>query len=169
MNSLARLFAFLAITTAVIGAEVYGSASPPPQETPSRAPFSLELPDLGLSSITKLEVRIPSTQLHTLRLRVKQPFADKIEYHKIYTVINGESAKTIHNLTSDTGGKVVTLDLTSKPHLRLRPGKNVVEISATDSDKRPYYASFVLITDTQLEASTSRRAPRISTRFSGRS
>lgn len=170
MGILRRFLLYLSIAPLALGVsdQHNSSAISVQQEISSRAPFSLELPDLGWSSITKLEVRIPPTPINSLRLRVCQPFADKIEYHKIYTVVNGESAKTIHSLTSDTGGKVVTLDLKSKPDFRLRPGKNVVEISATDNDKRFYYASFVLITDTQLETSTSRRAPRISARFSGR-
>jgi hypothetical protein len=70
--------------------------------------------------------------------------AAQIPYEKIYTVVNAESANTIQTVRAALNGKVVTLDLEKRERFRLRPGKNVVEISATDKNKQPYYASFVL-------------------------
>jgi hypothetical protein len=138
-------------------------------QAPSRAPFSLAVPEIDLSETTSLEVRIPTTNIHTLKLRVGQPFADAIDYHKIYTRLNGESANTIQNLTSDLRGKVVTLALDAKQRFHLQPGKNVVEISATDSQGKAYYASFVLIAGATGPAiSKGGTAPRVAYRFSGR-
>jgi hypothetical protein len=111
---------------------------------PSRVPFTLEIPQLNRSGITSLEVRIPTTQIHTLKIHVAEPAADRIAYEKIYTVVNAESANTIQTVTAGVNGKVVTLDLEKRDRFRLRPGKNVVEISATDAGQQPYYASFVI-------------------------
>lgn len=123
------------------------SASAPhlPDDPPARAPFSLELPDLGGLRITLPVASIPTANLRTLRLKIGNPYADRIDYGKIYTTINGEAANTIQSIRSGRDGKVVTCDLESKPRFRLQPGKNVVEISAIDQDKRSFYASYVLI------------------------
>ena len=120
--------------------------SRPHNRTPSRAPFSLELPDIGGPPITAVEAHIPTTELRTMKLTVRQPFADAINYGKIYTAINGEAANTIcGNIRASREGKVITCDLESKPRFHFQPGKNVVEISATDRDNNSYYASYVLI------------------------
>src|SRR5260370_35648242 len=65
------------------------------QQTPSRTPFSLELPDVGGAPITAVEAQIATTELRTLKFTVHQPFADAINYGKIYTAINGEAANTL--------------------------------------------------------------------------
>lgn len=116
-----------------------------PDEAPQRAPFSLELPELGTAPITAPQARIPTANLRTLRLLVKKPFADSIDYGKIYTTINGEAANTIQSIRPGREGKIITCDLESKPRFRLHPGKNVIEISAIDSSNRSYYASYVLL------------------------
>ena len=116
-----------------------------PDEAPQRAPFSLELPELGTAPITAAQARIPTANLRTLRLLVKKPFSDSIDYGKIYTTINGEAANTIQSIRPGREGKIVTCDLESKPRFRLHPGKNVIEISAIDSSNRSYYASYVLL------------------------
>lgn len=117
-----------------------------PQQTPSRTPFSLELPDIGGPPITAVEAHIPTTSLRTLKLTIRNPFADNINYGQIYTAINGEAANTIcGNIRSSRDGKVINCDLESKPRFGFQPGKNVVEISATDRNNNSYYASYVLI------------------------
>ena len=62
------------------------------QEASLRAPFSLELPDVGGAPITEPEAHIPTSNLHKLRLRVRKPYADAINYWKIYTKVNGVAA-----------------------------------------------------------------------------
>jgi hypothetical protein len=148
------------------------TAATSPQQTPSRAPFALELPDIGGSPITAVEAHISTTELRSLKLTVRQPFADAISYGKIYTTINGEAANTIcGNIRAGREGKVITCDLESKPRFHFQPGKNVVEISATDRDNNSYYASYVLIAGKDSIAniapnpSTSRP---VLTKFSGR-
>ncbi len=139
------------------------------QQISSRAPFSLELPETGAPPITKVEIPIPTAEIRTMKLMISRPYADEIDYGRIYTAINGEAANTVcGNIRSARDGKVLTCDLESKPRFRLKPGKNVVEISATDRSNRSYYASYVLIAG-RGEARASARtnsAPPI--RFTGR-
>ncbi|HXQ70032.1 MAG TPA: caspase family protein [Pyrinomonadaceae bacterium] len=137
--------------------------------TPSRVPFSLEIPQLNRSGITALEVRVGTTQIHTLRIHIAEPAADQIAYEKIYTVVNAESANTIQTVTAAVSGKVVTLDLEKRERFHLRPGKNVIEINATGTGQQPYYASFVLNVSTDAPARSQRVVgPRISYQLSGR-
>jgi hypothetical protein len=140
-----------------------------PQQAPSRAPFALELPDISGASITAVEARIPTTKLRTLKLTIRNPFADSINYGEIYTAINGEAANTIcGNVKSSRDGKVINCDLESKPRFAFQPGKNVVEISAVDRDKKSYYASYVLIADEPELPDSSMKSPPVKTSFSGR-
>src|ERR1044072_5840608 len=111
---------------------------------PSRAPFSLEIPQLNRSGITSLEVRIATTQIKTVKIYISEPAADQIAYERIYTVVNAESANTIQTVRATSDGKVVTLDLERHERFRLQPGKNVGEISAIDGAQQQYYASFVI-------------------------
>lgn len=141
------------------------------QQASSRAPFALELPDLATAPMTAVEAQIPTTELRTIKLTVREPFASAINYGKIYTAINGEAANTIcGNIRSSRDGKVINCDLESKPRFHFQPGKNVVEISATDRDNNSYYASYVLVAGKQSLASLASpiSSQPVLTKFSGR-
>ncbi|HSS20369.1 MAG TPA: caspase family protein [Pyrinomonadaceae bacterium] len=147
------------------------SGAKPGQQIPSRAPFSLEFPELGGIPITAVEAHVPTTELRTMKLTVRQPFADAINYGKIYTAINGESANTIcGDIKANRNGKVITCDLESKPRFHFQPGKNVVEISATDRDNNSYYASYVLIAgkESVVNIASPATSKPVLTKFSGR-
>jgi Caspase domain len=140
-----------------------------PQEISSRAPFAIVIPELGGNPISTVDLPIPSPAIRTIKLIVKQPFADNIRYGKIYTKINGEAANTIQEIRSSSEGKVIICDLEKQPRFHLAPGKNVVEISAIDNGGQSYYASYVLIAG----AAGRNRTPSSSsepalTKFSGR-
>jgi hypothetical protein len=111
-----------------------------------RSPFVLELPEAGGQPITAPQTQIPSTELTRVTLRVLRPYADDIDYGKIHTAINGEAADVIFDRTSDARGYVLRGDLTRWPRFKLKPGKNVVEVSALDKNKVSFYASYVLLT-----------------------
>jgi len=116
------------------------------QESSLRAPFSLELPDIGRAPITEPEINIPTSNLHKLRLRVRKPYADSINYGKIYTKVNGEAAVVIQTPVRDRDDQIMlTLDLDRYPRFKLRPGRNVIEIQAIDNGAHSYYASYVLL------------------------
>src|SRR5919205_2627958 len=115
-------------------------------EENKRSPFVLELPEAGGQAITAAQASIPSAQLTRITLRVLSPYADSIDYGKIHTAINGEAADVIFDRTSDLQGYVLRGDLTLWPRFRLKPGKNVIEVSAVDRSKANFYASYVLLT-----------------------
>lgn len=166
-----KLIVLLLLALLVVNAPSRDSAEfTPAEQTASRAPFSLELPDIGGPPITAVEAHIATTELRTIKLTVRQPFADAINYGRIYTAINGEAANTIcGNIKSGRDGKIITCDLESKPRFHFQSGKNVVEISATDRDNHSYYASYVLIADRGDTArGTSRSESQPVTKFSGR-
>ena len=143
---------FIVLSFAIVATlllELYGASQAQDlKAVPSRAPFSLEIPQLNRSGITSLEVRIGTTHINTVKIHIAEPAADKIAYERIYTVINAESANTIQTVKAATAGKVVSLDLERHERFRLRPGKNVVEISAIDRAQQQYYASFVINAET---------------------
>lgn len=162
---------FLIVGVPQRGRDAAVSAATTAQETPSRIPFALELPDIGGPPITALEAHISTAELRTLKLTVRQPFAEAIGYGKIYTAINGEAANTIcGNIKASREGKVITCDLESKPRFHFQPGKNVVEISATDRDNNSYYASYVLIAGKESIANIAppSTSQPVLTKFSGR-
>jgi N-acetylmuramoyl-L-alanine amidase len=162
-----------ALTLTIVGLALLMIGGPSgaqnPRVTPSRLPFSLDIPQLNRSEITALEVSVPTTKIHTLKIHIAEPQADEIAYEKIYTVVNAESANVIQTITAGIKGKVVTLDLEKRERFRLRPGKNVVEISATDKRQQSYYASFVLnVRAEELTKSRSSSGPAISYEWGGR-
>jgi len=135
---------FFLICVAVVFAHVGGTHFASLQQIRSRAPFAILIPELSDNPVSTVDLTIPTSAVRTIKLIIKQPYADKIEYGKIYTKINGEAANIIQDIRRSPDGKVVTCDLEKQPRFRLVPGKNVVEISATDSDHNSYYASYVL-------------------------
>ena len=164
MNSQRILFALI-VATLLVTLE----RSQQNQAVPSRVPFSLEIPQLNRSGITSLEVRIGTTQINTVKIHIAEPAADKIAYERIYTVVNAESANTIQTVKAAADGKVVSLDLEKHERFRLRPGKNVVEISAIDRAQQEYYASFVINTETSPLARSARPVISVgSSQFGGR-
>ena len=159
------LIALLGVPSVIHGGGLQTGTS----ELPSRAPFILELPDLGSAPITSVESHIPTIELRTLKLTLREPFATRISYGRIYTAINGEAANTIcGNIRATRDGKVITCDLENKPRFRLQPGKNVIEISATDRNDASYYASYVLIAERAKTGAATRPLLKEPIRFSGR-
>jgi hypothetical protein len=142
------LTTLLFFTFAAYAPQLSSSVSTPSADLrqPLRQPFLLELPGTGMPPITEAEARIPTSNLQEIRFKVLKPFADSIDTGKIYTKINGEAAGTIQYVSPSREGYIVLCRLDEKPRFRLHPGKNIVEISAIDTSKQQYYASYVLLT-----------------------
>jgi hypothetical protein len=149
---LAVLFAALFVSAVAWPPRPSSASRAALDESERRRPFALVLPELGTQPITAPEVVIPHANLSRLRLRVFKPFSDTINYGKIFTRINGESANTIVNINAATDGYIINADLQKLPRFRLQQGKNVVEIVAKSVDGREYYASYVLLTNDRKAA-----------------
>ncbi|MDT5294814.1 MAG: hypothetical protein QOJ76_1694 [Acidobacteriota bacterium] len=145
--SIASLFLCLSAALLLLSEPRGGltSARTGPDGEDRRSPFVLELPEAGGQPITAAEAVVPSADLTRITLRVLKPYADAVDYGKIHTRINGEAADVIFDRTSDARGYVLRGDLTLWPRFRLKPGKNVVEVSAVDRNRASYYASYVLL------------------------
>jgi len=123
MRRLLVASSFLLILAAPVARPGGGAAT----EADRRGPFVLELPEAGGQQITAPQSQIPSAELTRITLRVLRPYADRIDYGKIHTAINGEAADVIFDRTSDARGYVLRGDLTRWPRFKLKPGKNVVD------------------------------------------
>lgn len=113
----------------------------------SRAPFVLEMPEISGVRYTAPIIRLPMKDVPTLKFRVLEPFAATIDYGKIIVTLNGEGINRGCGKTRDLESKVV---LCGKREERLggyqlKPGKNIIEIRATNRQEQEFYASYVLI------------------------
>lgn len=142
------------------------------QNSPSsRDPFVLELPGVSQNRFTLPIVRVASQDVRTLKIRVLEPFAQTIGYGSIIVTLNGDGINRGCTKTRDSEGKVV---LCGKREDRLggyeiNPGKNILEIRATDAANREYYASYVLLLgDKAADSGRPSWTNGAAERFSGR-
>ena len=117
------------------------------QNFSSREPFVLEMPEISANRYTAPVIRLPMRDVPTLKFRIKEPFAAGITYGNIIVTLNGEGINRGCNKTRDAEGKVVVC---GKKEDRLggytlEKGKNVIEIKATDTQQREFYASYILV------------------------
>jgi len=115
----------------------------------SREPFVLELPEVSASKRYTLPiVRLPMQDVPSLKFRILDPHAAKISYGKIIVTLNGAGINTGCEKKADTQGKIVHCGKREDSRLRgyeLNRGKNILEIRATDTLNREFYASYVLM------------------------
>lgn len=117
------------------------------QNATSREPFIFEMPEISQARYTKPVIRLPQKEIPSLKFRVLEPFAADITYGNITVTLNGEGINRGCSKSRDTEGKVVICK-TREDVLggyELRPGKNVIEIAATNRVERQFYASYLLI------------------------
>lgn len=118
----------------------------------SREPFVLELPEITAQRYTLPIVRVAKQDIPSLKVRVLEPFATKISYGNIIVTLNGEGINRGCSKTRDTEGKVVICGKRADRlgGYELVRGKNILEIKATDTQNREYYASYVLMLGDKL-------------------
>src|SRR5438552_11486204 len=113
----------------------------------SREPFVLELPGASDNRYTLPVVRIAQQDVRSLKIRVLKPFESRITYGSIIVTLDGEGINRGCTKTSDLEGKVVTCGKREDRlgGYELLRGKNILEITAVDTDKREFYASYVVM------------------------
>jgi hypothetical protein len=113
----------------------------------SRAPFVVELPEVSATRYTAPVIRLPLKEVPTLKVRVLEPFAADIDYGKIVVTLNGSGINRGCDKKLDAQGKIVHCGRREDRlgGYDLLPGKNVIEIRATDRKGREFYASYLLI------------------------
>jgi len=113
----------------------------------SRAPFVLEVPEISATRYTAPVIRLPLKEVPTIKFRVLEPFAAEIDYGKIIVTLNGNGINRGCDKKLDAQGKIVHCGRREDRlgGYELLPGKNVIEIRATDRKGREYYASYLMI------------------------
>lgn len=113
----------------------------------SREPFIFELPETNATRYTTPVIRLSAKSVPLIRFRVLEPFERTINFGEIVITVNGEGVNRGCEKTRDLQGKVVTC-LSSKDRISgfdMQPGKNIVEIKATDKARREFYASYIVM------------------------
>lgn len=106
--------------------------------------FGLRIPEEGSESFEGNQIALTRESVASLVIDILNPTAEEIERDRIYPWINGEAASTISELRRTRAGLAVVLDLELKPHLRLVPGQNTVEIVAENHRGRRFYQNWVV-------------------------
>lgn len=143
------LLIFMLLTGAIPAAFIPASPQTA-QTTDAREPFGVELPEIntGLIEAAKTtDVFIPpGKQITRLKLWLLNPYADRVSYSGFKASLNGKSLATVARPLSGAHGKFLDVDLRVNPDLRLASGKNVIELTARESESgRAYRCSFVLL------------------------
>lgn len=120
------------------------------QTIDAREPFALELPEInsGVIDATKtIDVAIPpGVQITRARIWLLEPYASRVNYSGLKASLNGKSLAIVARPMSGANGKYLDIDLRLHPDLRLGPGKNVLEITARETESGgTYRCSFVLL------------------------
>lgn len=113
----------------------------------SRAPFVLEMPEVSATRYLAPVIRLPLKEVPTIKFRVLDPYAADIDYGKIIVTLNGSGINRGCDKKLDALGKIVHCGRRADRlgGYDLLPGKNVIEIRATDRKGREYYASYLMI------------------------
>ena len=114
----------------------------------SREPFVLELPEVSASKRYTLPiVRLPMQDVPSLKFRVRESAGIKFNYGGIIVTLNGSGINRACEKKSDLEGKIVVCGKREDRlgGYELNRGKNILEIRATDAQKREFYASYVLM------------------------
>jgi hypothetical protein len=114
---------------------------------PSRAPFVLELPEITEQKYTLPIIRLPMKDVPSIKVRVLEPFATSINYGSIILTLNGDGINRGCSKSRDADGKIVLCG-NAMERLRgfaMKPGKNILEIRATDVRNKEFYASYVIM------------------------
>jgi hypothetical protein len=126
------------------------------QVVTDRTPFALEVTELQTGRIAAHTTYIARTDVNSVKFWVLEPYASKVDWSQVRVKINGNAAAALCRQIPVADGKTLLCDLNRIAGFRLAPDKNVFEIEAQDRAGRPYYASFVLVTDA-AEAARERR------------
>ena len=138
-----RRLLLLALLIGALPAAFSTAAPQTSQITDAREPFAIELPEIGsglLEAAKITEVFIPpGKQITRLKLWLLNPYADRVTYSGLKASLNGKSLAIVAKPLSGTHGKFLDVDLRQHPELRLLLSKNVVEITAYESESGRTY------------------------------
>jgi hypothetical protein len=118
-------------------------AHPPGENSPT---FQIEIPEAKIAATDQPNVNLESTDLQLILIHVLRPDADNIDYGQIFPKVNGAAASRISETRPGLNGKVLRLNLHTRPGFELLPGNNAIEVQASDHNGRVIAATFNLHT-----------------------
>lgn len=144
-----RSLLIFTLLVAAIPAAFVPSLPQTAQTTDAREPFGIELPEINTGLIEAMKTTDvfipPGKPINRVRLWLLNPYASRVNYGGFKASLNGKSLATVAKPMSGTRGNFLDVDLRVNPDLRLAPGKNVIELTARESESgRTYRCSFVL-------------------------
>jgi uncharacterized caspase-like protein len=117
--------------------------------------FTLEIPELQMQLPGDSMGFLPRTDFNTFQIVIR---GLRINYGTIRSKINTESAAIIMETKTVNDSVVCTFDLNRRGGFLLKPGRNSIEIEATDARSRTIYASFLLNTGKPPAAAKAARS-----------
>jgi len=126
----------------IMGLVGWGQTMP----TPPPRFFEFQIPEFGDRVFDSDVIELPVENLSRIVIHLLNPMAESVPYSKIFTKLNGIAAATICQNRSTSRGKAIHMDLKMRPHLRLQPGANTIEVIARNDRGRLYYKNYILRT-----------------------
>jgi len=108
--------------------------------------FRVEVPEAQIAATDQATVNLPSSDIKLILIHILRPEADNIDYGQIYPHLNGAAAARVAEVRPGTRGKVVRINLKSRPGFELLPGNNAVEVQAKDHAGHGFTGRFNLHT-----------------------
>ncbi len=113
------------------------------QAAPAARGAWLEFPDTGVRVEENGAARLSGTPPMYARIHLRRQTSD-VSYGSISTRVNSVVANIAGGSRSDAEGIITEVDFANNDALRLRPGRNSIEVIFHDRRNRTYYLSFLL-------------------------
>jgi hypothetical protein len=117
-----------------------GVRAHPPGENSSA--FQIEVPEAQIAATDQPNVNLESTDVKLILVHILRPDADNIDYGQIFPKVNGAAASRISETRPGLNGKVLRLNLSTRPGFELLPGNNAIDVQATDHNGKVISATF---------------------------
>lgn len=125
----------------VIGGILLAAGSVRAQNSPV---FQIEIPEAQVAATDQPNLSIESTDVKLILVHILRPDADNIDYGQIFPKVNGAAASRISETRPGLNGKVLRINLQTRPGFELLPGGNVIEVQAHDHNGQVLSATFYL-------------------------
>ena len=113
------------------------------QAAPGAKGAWLEFPDSGVRVEENSAVQLTGTPPSYARIHLRLQTSD-VSYGSISMRVNSVVANIAGSSHSDSDGIIAEMDFANNDALRLRPGRNSIEVIYHDRRNRTYYLSFLL-------------------------
>jgi hypothetical protein len=138
-----RLVVLMSVVGGLLFAAGSAGAHPPAENSPA---LQIEIPEAQIAATDQSNLNVESTDVKLILIHILRPDADNIDYGQIFPKVNGAAASRISETRPGLNGKVLRINLHTRPGFELLPGSNAIEVQAHDHDGRTLSATFYLHT-----------------------